>query len=116
MRTPSGDLDVITVEVVKNALHVAALEMQATVLRTAHSQIIRETADVSSSIFDPQGRIVAQALALPLQLAGSSVAIKEVFKVFPDRLDAARRCLCSQRPLPWGIPSAGYHLDDAVFH
>jgi N-methylhydantoinase B len=83
MRTPSGKLDVITVEVVKNALHVAALEMQATVLRTAHSQIIRETADVSSSLFDPQGRIVAQALALPLQLAGSSVAIKEVFKVFP---------------------------------
>jgi N-methylhydantoinase B len=83
MRPPLGDQDVITVELVKNALHVAALEMQATVLRTAHSHVIRETADVSSSIFDPQGRLVAQALALPLQLAGSSVAIKEVFKVFP---------------------------------
>jgi len=82
MRPPLGDQDVITVELVKNALHVAALEMQATVLRTAHSHVIRETADVSSSIFDPQGRLVAQALALPLQLAGSSVAIKEVFKVF----------------------------------
>lgn len=82
MERPS-DLDVITVELVKNALHVAALDMQATVERTAYSQSLREVGDVSSSIFDPRGRLVAQALALPLQLAGASVAIKEVFRVFP---------------------------------
>ena len=83
MKRPLEDPDVITVELVKNALHVAALDMQATVERTAYSQSLREVGDVSSSIFDPEGRLVAQALVLPVQLAGSSVAIKEVFQVYP---------------------------------
>jgi N-methylhydantoinase B len=84
MRRSSDDIDVITVELVKNALHVVALEMQATLVRTAHSHTIREVVDASSSIFDPEGRLVAQALALPNQLGGSSVAIKEILKIFPN--------------------------------
>ncbi|MSQ70472.1 MAG: hydantoinase B/oxoprolinase family protein [Betaproteobacteria bacterium] len=77
------NVDVITLELVKNALNAAAVEMQATVERAAYSQIIREIGDASSSLFDRQGRLIAQATALPIQLAGSSVAVKEVLKVFP---------------------------------
>lgn len=77
------NVDVITLELVKNALNAAAVEMQATVERTAYSQIIREVGDASSSLFDRRGRLVAQATALPIQLAGSSVAVKEVLKAFP---------------------------------
>ena len=76
-------LDVITLELIKNALDAAAVEMQATLERTSYSQIIREIGDASSSLFDRHGRLVAQATALPIQLAGSSVAIKEVLKAHP---------------------------------
>lgn len=76
-------IDVITLELVKNALNAAAVEMQATVERAAYSQTIREVGDASSSLFDRKGRLVAQATALPIQLAGSSVAVKEILRVFP---------------------------------
>ncbi len=70
-------IDVVTVEVVKNALNGIAQEMQTTLERTAHSQAIREVGDASSALFDASGQLIAQALSLPVQLAGSSVAVKE---------------------------------------
>lgn len=73
-------IDVVTVELVKNALNGIAQEMQTTLERTAHSQAIREVGDASSSLFDASGQLIAQALSLPVQLAGSSVAVKEVIK------------------------------------
>jgi N-methylhydantoinase B len=78
---PSGrTIDVVTVELVKNALNGIAQEMQTTLERTAHSQTIREVGDASSSLFDVDGQMIAQALSLPVQLAGSGVAVKEVIK------------------------------------
>lgn len=76
-------IDVVTVELVKNALNGVAQEMQTTLERTAHSQAIREVGDASSALFDAEGRLIAQALSLPVQLAGSSVAVKEIMKWCP---------------------------------
>ncbi len=80
---PRPPVDLITLELIKNALNTAAMEMQATAERTAYSQIVREIGDASSAIFDAEGRLVSQASALPIQLAGSSVALKEVLRAFP---------------------------------
>jgi N-methylhydantoinase B len=77
------EVDVVTVELVKNALNGIAQEMQTTLERTAHSQAIREVGDASSALFDVSGRLIAQALSLPVQLAGSSVAVKEILKWCP---------------------------------
>jgi N-methylhydantoinase B len=76
-------VDVITIELVKNALNGIAQEMQTTLERTAHSQTIREVGDASSALFDVSGQLIAQALSLPVQLAGSSVAVKEILKYCP---------------------------------
>ena len=81
--TGTHAIDVITVELVKNALNGIAQEMQTTLERTAHSQAIREVGDASSALFDISGRLIAQALSLPVQLAGSSVAVKEILKYCP---------------------------------
>ena len=76
-------VDVVTVELVKNALNGIAQEMQTTLELTAHSQAIREVGDASSALFDVSGQLIAQALSLPVQLAGSSVAVKEIIKYCP---------------------------------
>jgi N-methylhydantoinase B len=76
-------VDVVTIELVKNALNSAALEMQATIERTAYSQGIREVGDVSSSLFDRAGRLIAQAVAQPIQLAGAAVALRHIMAAFP---------------------------------
>lgn len=83
MASTTKSIDVVTVELVKNALNGIAQEMQTTLELTAHSQAIREVGDASSSLFDPAGQIIAQALSLPVQLAGSSVAVKEIISWFP---------------------------------
>ncbi len=78
----AAGLDVITVELVKNGLNAIAQEMQVTLERSAYSQGIREVGDASSSLFDQHGQLVAQAVSIPVQLAGSSVAVKEVLRRF----------------------------------
>jgi N-methylhydantoinase B len=83
MATAVNSIDVVTVELVKNALNGIAQEMQTTLERTAHSQTIREVGDASSSLFDASGQLIAQALSLPVQLAGSGVAVKEIMKSTP---------------------------------
>ncbi len=60
--------DPITFEVVKNALASVADEMAVTVVRTAHSQVVRDSLDFSTAICDAHGRLVAQGLCLPLHL------------------------------------------------
>jgi N-methylhydantoinase B len=69
--------DPITFEVVKNAFIALADELAITVVRTAHSQVVRDSMDFSTAICDAHGRVVAQGLGIPLHLGA-----------IPDAMDA----------------------------
>ena len=69
--------DPITFEVVKNAFIALADELAITVVRTAHSQVVRDSMDFSTAICDARGRVVAQGLGIPLHLGA-----------IPDAMDA----------------------------
>lgn len=60
--------DPIIFEVVKNAFIALADELAITVVRTAHSQVVRDSMDFSTAICDARGRVVAQGLGIPLHL------------------------------------------------
>lgn len=68
--------DPVTREIVKNALTSIADEMALTVIRTAHSQIVRDTMDFATVLFDPEGRVVAQGATLPLHLGAMPDAME----------------------------------------
>lgn len=70
--------DPITREVVRNSLNSLANEMAVVVVRTAHSQIVRDSMDFSTAIFDADGRVIAQGLAIPLHLGAMPDAIAEL--------------------------------------
>jgi N-methylhydantoinase B len=72
--------DPITFEVVKNAFIALADELAITVVRTAHSQVVRDSMDFSTAICDAHGRVVAQGLGIPLHLGA-----------IPDAMDAVLR-------------------------
>jgi N-methylhydantoinase B len=69
-----GDLDPITVEVIGSALTTIVEEMGKAIVRAAYSTNIKERQDCSTALFDPQGRIVAQAEHIPIHL-GSLLGI-----------------------------------------
>jgi|GEM_PF-6046207 len=60
-----------------NALFAAvAEEMGLTLGRTAHSPNIKERRDYSCALFDPQGRLVAQAAHIPVHLGAMPSAVE----------------------------------------
>lgn len=74
--------DAFTAEVVKTALTSLADEMALSVLRTAHSEVVRDTMDFSTAIFDGQGRLVAQGLTLPLHLGAMPSALEHLMRKY----------------------------------
>jgi N-methylhydantoinase B len=74
------DLDVVTLNVLVNAFHAAAEEMGVNLLRSARSTIIREARDCSCALFDPEGRIVAEAEHIPVQMSSLSLPMRACLK------------------------------------
>lgn len=54
--------------VITRALIAAADEMGVKLIRSAHSPVVREAQDCSAAIMDREGRVVAQADLIPIQL------------------------------------------------
>jgi N-methylhydantoinase B len=72
----SQPIDPITVEVIGSALSTIVEEMGKAIIRAAYSTNIKERQDCSTALFDPQGRIMAQAERIPIHL-GSLLGIAE---------------------------------------
>ncbi|MBJ89636.1 MAG: hypothetical protein CMO98_07200 [Woeseia sp.] len=60
--------DPVTTEVVRGWMESVTEEMQATVVKTAHSLLICEARDATCALFDRDGRTAAQASAMPIHL------------------------------------------------
>jgi N-methylhydantoinase B len=78
----TGFGDPITFEVVKNALRSVADEMAITVVRTAHSQVIRESMDFSTGLCDASGRLIAQGVGIPVQLGALPDAVQFLLRKY----------------------------------
>jgi N-methylhydantoinase B len=76
--------EAFTAEVVRTTLRSLADEMAVTVLRTAHSEVVRDTMDFSTAIFDARGRVIAQGLTLALHLGAMPTALEELLRRFGD--------------------------------
>ena len=68
-----SNFDIVTLNVLINAFHAVAEEMGINLLRSARSTIIREARDCSCALLDAQGRIVAEAEHIPVQMSSLSL-------------------------------------------
>jgi N-methylhydantoinase B len=75
--------DPITLEVVRNRLDSIAGEIQATLLRSSYSVILKEGEDCSAALFNASGEIVAQSTALPQHMAAFIPAMRRLLEAFP---------------------------------
>ncbi|MDX6472577.1 MAG: N-methylhydantoinase, partial [Gaiellaceae bacterium] len=73
---------VVTREILKNAFRSIADEMALTVIRTAHSQVVRDTMDFATVLLGPDGQVIAQGVTLPLHLGAMPDAMEAVLRKY----------------------------------
>ena len=80
------NVDPVTLQLVDNALSAVADERRLIVFRTAHSTTVRDSMDFSTSICDPTGQQVAQAVTVPFHLGAVPEAIRTLQEQYGDSL------------------------------
>ena len=76
-------LDEITQSVLRHRFDSIADEMETTLVRSAYSSIVKEAKDASAAVFDPEGRTLAQAMAIPAHLGMLVPAVESIIEKFP---------------------------------
>ena len=100
------DEDPLTVEIVLSGLRSIAHEMAVTVANCAISQVVRDSLDFSTAVFDADGSTVAQGLSIPLHLGAMPAALAEIRSSFGDDVRAGDVFLLNDPDL------GGMHLPD----
>ncbi len=75
--------DPATLQVLAASLRGVAEEMGAALVRSAHSANIKERRDCSTALFDPDGRMIAQAEHMPVHLGAMPDAVAAVRALDP---------------------------------
>ncbi len=103
----TGDrLSAVQLEVVRHALAGVADEMGVALRRSSYSPNIKERADCSAAVFDPDGRMVAQAEHIPVHLGAMPRSVEAAIERFGDRLLPGSQVLVND---PY---AGGTHLPD----
>jgi N-methylhydantoinase B len=77
------ELDPITVDITRYKLDGIANEMQATLLKSSFSPIVKEGLDASASLFALDGTTLAQSCSIPIHLATLIPAVAKIIETFP---------------------------------
>lgn len=88
-----NELSPVEVEVFRHALAGVADEMGVALRRAAYSPNIKERADCSAALFDPDGDMVAQAEHIPVHLGAMPASIRAVLDTFGELRPGTQVCL-----------------------
>ena len=75
-------MSAVELEVFRHALAGAAEEMGIALRRAAYSPNIKERADCSAAVFDPDGQMVAQAEHIPVHLGAMPASVRAVLDTY----------------------------------
>ena len=103
----STPIDIVTLEVIKNALGSTVDEMALIVARTAYSKTVRDALDYSTALCNPRGEMVAQGLGIAMHLGSFPSAVKSILTRYTDNLYPSDIFILND---PYG--SGGIHLPD----
>lgn len=73
-------LNTITVEVIRHALESLAEQMTEIMTQTSYSPTLKEGKDCSSSLFDVDGRLIAEGASIPVHLNALGPCLKAILK------------------------------------
>jgi len=93
--------------VISQGIQAAAREMGVKLIRSAYSTILREARDGSAALLDAQGRTVAQAELIPMQLGTIDAIVQPCLELFPAETLQEGDFLINNHPY-----HGGQHLQD----
>ncbi|HEU0215861.1 MAG TPA: hydantoinase B/oxoprolinase family protein [Stellaceae bacterium] len=79
----AAEIDPIAVDITRYKLDGIANEMQATLLKSSFSPIVKEGLDASASLFALDGTTLAQSCSIPIHLATLIPAVAKIIETFP---------------------------------
>ena len=100
-------IDPITLEVIQNALSSIADELALVIMRSAYSNIVRDSMDYSTAVCDSSGRIIAQGLTTPVHLGSFPEAMRSLIRQYSGDMVQGDIFIFND---PYG--SGGMHLPD----
>ena len=95
-------------EIFNNLFMSIAEQMGATLANTAWSVNIKERLDFSCAIFDPEGKLVANAPHMPVHLGSMGESVREILDANPDGIRPGRAWMLNA---PY---AGGTHLPDVT--
>lgn len=98
--------DPILLELVKNALDAVVEEMAIALVRTAYSNNLKNSMDMSCALCDADGRLIAQGLTLPLHLGSVPDAMAQIRRKFAGRVEPGTPTSPSPRAAAIGSSAA----------
>ena len=99
--------DPFLLEVLRNAFDTIAEEITLTIIRTAYSQIVRDSLDFSTALCDAEGRTYAQGVCTPMHLGSFLDALRNMLDEVGDDIDPEDYFIMND---PYA--AAGQHLPD----
>jgi len=79
-------LDRITISLIRHRLEAIVQEMGEAMLRTAYSQILSSSRDLSTAICDGKGRLAALAEHVPIHVGAVPWALQSIREFFAGRI------------------------------
>lgn len=100
-------IDPVTLEILQNALSAIADELALVIMRSAYSNIVRDSMDYSTAVCDRYGRTIAQGLTTPVHLGSFPDAMRNLIKCYGGNFRKGDVYIFND---PYG--SGGMHLPD----
>jgi N-methylhydantoinase B len=106
--------DPILLELTKNALDAIVEEMAIALVRTAYSNNLKNSMDLSCALCDADGRLIAQGLTLPLHLGSVPDAMAHVRRKFAGRVEPGDVFILND-PFDGGTHLPDFYLFKPIF-
>jgi N-methylhydantoinase B len=82
MSVTNASADVVTTEIMRNFFQSCAEDMNAALIRSAHSPVIYESKDCSVALLDGNADVLGQSSGLPIFLGALEVPVKHTIEKF----------------------------------
>jgi N-methylhydantoinase B len=106
--------DPILLELTRNALDAIVEEMAIALVRTAYSNNLKNSMDLSCALCDADGRLIAQGLTLPLHLGSVPDAMAHIRRKFAGRIEPGDVFLLND-PYAGGTHLPDFYIVKPVF-
>ena len=87
MNPTHRDIDPFQLELMKSCFDTIADDMALTLMRTAHSGIVRDSLDFSTALLDAEGLTVAQGICTPMHMGSFYDAMRKLIVQYDGRVD-----------------------------